>query len=133
MIATASAFGGHGHGKGAWKWWENEEITTKINLTEQQSQELEGIYESYEPRLEELRATVKEKKTTFYDTMSNAEAPRGDVIAAFDALSEAKYNAKRAKIDMKLDIREVLSPEQIDGVNEYAKSWKEKHRKKHGK
>ena len=128
---SASAFAGHGHGKGDWKWWENEKITQEVNLTDQQSAELERIYQSYEPRLQELRATVKEKKSAYYDTLSNAEAPRGDVISSFDALSEAKYDAKRAKLDMKLDMRQVLSPEQIDGVNEYVQNWKEKHREKH--
>ena len=109
---------------------ENEDIATKINLTEQQSAELEGIYKSYEPRLKELRATAKEKRTVFYDTMSNAEAPRDDVISAFDAMSEAKYAAKRAKIDMKLDMRQVLSPEQIDEVNENSQGMeREKARK----
>ena len=133
LVVSASAFAGHGHGKGVWKWWENEEITQDINLTEQQSQELERIYESYKPRLEELRDTYREKQTAFYDTMSNAEAPRGEVISAFDALSEAKYDKQKAKLDMKLDMRQVLSPEQIDGVNDIAKSWREKHREKHSK
>lgn len=133
LVMTASAFAGHGHGKGVWKWWENEKITQEINLTDQQYSELQAIYKSYEPRLEELGSVVKEKRTAFYDTMSNAKAPRADVISAFDALSEANYDAKRAKIDMKLDMRQVLSPEQIDGVNEFVQNWKEKHREKHSK
>ena len=131
LVVSASAFAGHGHGKGVWKWWENEKITQEIDLTEQQSQELERIYESYEPRLEELGSTYKEKKTAFYDTMSNAEADRGQVISTFDAMNEAEYDAKKAKLDMKLDMRQVLSPEQIDGVNEFVKNWREKHREKH--
>lgn len=131
LVMTASAFAGQGHGKDAWKWWENEKITQEINLTDQQLSELQGIYESYEPRLEELGSAVNEKKSAFYDTMSNAEAPRSEVISAFDAMSEAKYDAKRAKLDMKLDMRQVLSPEQIDGVNDYVQNWKEKHREKH--
>ena len=129
MLTTASAFAAH-HKKGDWKWWENEEITTQINLTEEQSTEIEGIYESYEPKLEELRATAKEQKKAYYDTMLNSEAPRDEVIGAFDAMSEAKYAAKRAKLDMKLDMREVLSPEQIDEVNEIAREWKEKKKEK---
>jgi len=131
LVMSASAFAKHGHGKGVWKWWENEKITQEINLTDQQSAELERIYESYEPRLEELGGTYKEKRTAFHDTMSNAQAPRGDVISAFDAMSEAEYDAQKVKLDMKLDMRQALSPEQIDGVNEFVQNWKEKHRAKH--
>ena len=131
LVMSASAFAKPGHGKGVWKWWENTEITEKINLTEQQSQELESIYESYEPRLKEVGGTYKEKRATFYKTMSNPESPRGEIISSFDALSEAEYDAQKVKLDMKLDMRKVLSAEQINGVNDFAKSWKEKHREAH--
>jgi len=131
LVMSASAFAKQGHGKGVWKWWENEKITQEINLTEQQSAELERIYESYEPRLEELGGTYKEKKTAFYDTMSNAEAPRAEVLSTFDAMSEAEYDAQKVKLDMKLDMRQVLSPEQINSVNDTIKSWREKHHEKY--
>lgn len=127
LVMSASAFAKHGHGKGVWKWWENDKITKEIDLTEQQSAELESIYESYKPRLEELGGTYEEKQTAFYNTMSNPEAPRGDVISAFDAMSKAEYDARKLKLDM----RRVLSPEQINGVNEFVQRWREKHHEKY--
>lgn len=133
LVMSASAFAKSGHGEGAWKWWENENITNEINLTQEQTTELEKIYESYEPRLDKLNSAYKEKKKVYYDTMSNAQAPRGEVVSAFEEMSRAGFEAKKLKLDMKLDMRQVLTPEQIDGVNEYVRDWKEKHREKHFK
>jgi Spy/CpxP family protein refolding chaperone len=128
--ASANAGQGCGHGHGVWEWWDNEEITQKINLTEAQAGELQRIYESYKPRLEELGNTYKEKREAFHNVMSNPEADRGAVLSTFDAKSDAGYNAHKAKIEMKLDMRQVLTPDQINGVNDIVKSWREQHHKK---
>lgn len=130
LVVAASANAGHGHGQDVWKWWENEDITKEINLTEVQFEQIQGIFESYKPRLQELGNTYREKKTAYYDILSNPEADRADVLSAFDAMSEARYDAYRVKLDMKLDMRQVLTPDQINGVNEIVKSWREKHYKK---
>ena len=130
LVIAASANAKHGHGQDVWKWWENDDITEQINLTGEQSEQIRGIYESYKPRLEKLGNTYREKKTAYYGVMSNPEADRAKVLRAFDAMSEAKYEAYRAKLDMKLDMRQVLTPDQINGVNDIVESWREKHYKK---
>lgn len=130
LVVAASANAWHGHGQDVWEWWENEEITEEINLTEVQFEQIQGIFESYKPRLQELGNTYREKRTAYYDILSNPEADRAEVLSAFDVMSEARYDAYRVKLDMKLDMRQVLTPDQINGVNDIVKSWREKHHKK---
>ena len=121
------------HGKKDWNWWQSEKISTEINLTEDQKTQLNDIAAKYDPALTEAREDVTAKKTAYKDAKSNKATSDADVIKAFDVMWDAKYKMKRIKLDRGLEMRQVLSQEQITQLKEIKQAHKEKMMKKYHK
>jgi len=121
------------HERKEWNWWQHKEIAEKLNLSEDQQNQLSDIAAKYEPAYTEAQTTSKEKRTAFMEAKTNKATSSADVIKAFDAASDAKYKMKRVKLDRSLEMRDVLTQEQVTGLSDIKKSHKKKMMKKHHK
>lgn len=133
LLLTVSASAGY-HGKKGWNWWDNEATVKEVGLTPEQVTEIKQVEAKYQPAIDEAVATYKEKKDAYWKAKSDPQASKADVIKAFDVMWDAKYKMKRAKLDMKLDTKAVLTPEQITKLQElkkqHMKRWKQRMDKK---
>lgn len=132
FVSFSAADAAHHKGK-SWDWWKNEKIATAIDLTEDQKTQLNDIAAKYEPALTEAKDDYKAKKTAYKDAKSNKATSDADVIKAFDVMWDAKYKMKRVKLDQKLEMRQVLTQEQIDTLKQMKEDRKEKKMKKYHK
>lgn len=132
VLVSFSANAAH-HERKDWNWWQVKEIAEKLNLSEDQQTQLNDIETKYEPAYTEAKATYTEKKTAYKEAKLNKETSSADVIKAFDASSDAKYKMKRVKLDRSLEMRDVLTQEQVTELSEIKKSQKRKMMKKHHK
>ncbi|MEE8044318.1 MAG: hypothetical protein V3T32_04215 [Thermodesulfobacteriota bacterium] len=132
MLVSLSA-NAKGWGKRDWQWWQNESIVTELNLSEDQVTKTNEISTKFDPILKEANENFIEKKTAFRDAQSNPDDSRGDVIKSFDSMWDSKYKMKRIKLDRELDMKEVLTPEQVTKLGEIRKEHKEKMMRKHHK
>ena len=132
LVSFSVADAAHHKGK-SWDWWQNEEIATKLDLSNAQKTQLNDIAAKYEPTLTEARDDFKAKKTAYKDAKSNKATSDADVIKAFDVMWDAKYKMKRIKLDQKLEMRQVLTQEQIDTLKEMKQARKDKMMKKYHK
>ncbi|MEM7007677.1 MAG: Spy/CpxP family protein refolding chaperone [Thermodesulfobacteriota bacterium] len=132
LFVSFSAQAAHHEGKRG-NWWENEKITSKIDLTDDQKTQLNDIAAKYDPALTEARDDYKAKKTAYKDAKSNKATSSADVIKSFDVMWDSKYKMKRIKLDMKLEMRDVLTQEQIDQLKEMKQAKKDKMKKKYKK
>ena len=121
------------HGKKDWNWWQSEKMTKQIDLTEEQQTQLNDIAAKYDPALTEAREDFMAKKTAYKDAKTNKATSDADVIKAFDVMWDAKYKMKRIKLDRGLEMRTVLTQEQITQLKEIKQAHKEKMMKKHHK
>ena len=119
------------HGKKDWNWWQSEKITSQIDLTEDQKTQLNDIEAKYDPALTEAREDFTAKKTAYKDAKTNKATSDADVIKAFDVMWDAKYKMKRIKLDRGLEMRSVLTQEQITQLKEIKQAHKEKMMKKY--
>ena len=119
-----------GPGKRDWQWWQNEKITSEIDLSQDQSTQLNDIAAKFEPTITAAREDYDTKRTAFSDAKSNPTASSGDVIKAFDTMWDSKYKMKRIKLDRGLEMKSVLTPEQVTKLAEIKQAHKEKMMKK---
>jgi len=133
VILVSFSANAAGPGKRDWQWWNIESIVKELGLSEDQSAKTKEISSKFEPILKEANGNYIEKKTAYKDAKSNPDASRGDVIKAFDSMWDSKYKMMRIKLDRDLDMKEILTPEQVTKLNEIRKEHREKMMKKHHK
>ncbi|MEQ9619847.1 MAG: Spy/CpxP family protein refolding chaperone [Deltaproteobacteria bacterium] len=129
LIFSASANAGH-HWHKDGHWWNDEATVKKLELTDEQTSQIKEIEATYSPALDKAAETFKENKTAFKKVMSDPASSKADVIKAFDVMWDSKYKMKRVMLDMKLDVKTVLTPEQITKLVEMKQKHKEEMKKK---
>jgi len=119
---------GYSHGKhdGKWRWWKDSAVVDELELSGEQKLKIEQISSSYKDRFEKLRTGVDVKRTAFSETMKNPNSTRDNIFKAYDELWDAKYEMKKAKLEQKVDMREVLTTDQTTKLFEI----REQHRQK---
>jgi len=133
VVLVSFAANAKGPGKKDWQWWQNEKIATELNLSQDQTTQINDIAAKFDPILKEARGNFTEKKTAFIDAKSNPDTSSGDVIKSFDSMWDSKYKMKRVKLDRDLEIKGVLTTEQTNKLSEIRKAHKEKMMRKHHK
>ena len=121
------------HGKKDWNWWQSGRITNQLNLTDDQKTQLNDIEAKYDPAFTEAREDFMSKKTAYKDAKTNKATSSADVIKAFDVMWDAKYKMKRIKLDRGLEMRDVLTQEQLTELSEIKQAHKERMMKKYHK
>lgn len=93
-------------------WWKNSEIASKLQLTDQQVQQLENTFYQHRLKLTDLRANV-EKQDLALQQLLDAPTPNDPaILAQVDQRSSARNQLDREFTQMTLDLRKILSPEQ---------------------
>jgi Spy/CpxP family protein refolding chaperone len=134
VLFAFSAYGyQHGKGHGKWLWWKDTSIVEEVKLDDKQKTEIDEISSTYKGKLEEMRPGVDEKREAFMGAMGNPDSTREEIMKAFDEMWDTKYKMKKAMLEMKLDIRAVLTPDQIKKLNQikeqHTQEMMEKHKK----
>lgn len=88
----------------------------KLGLTQEQITQFKEIKSKHKSKFKNNRQKMKELKQELQQLMKstqNGSDYRNTVLAKVDELHNLKGETKRARIEMALDIREILNPEQI--------------------
>lgn len=100
------------------KWWKRPRIAAAINLTAEQSREIEAIFVRDRSRLIDLKADLEKKQAELQDVMDDQSADRRAVAQRIDTLENARAELQKARALMFLDMRRVLRQEQWDCLRE---------------
>lgn len=94
------------------KWWNNADVARKLNLTDQQVQQMEQIYQQHRLKLIDQVAAVQ-KQEVMLEPMLSADRPdEAQVLAQIDKVAQARAELEKSNARMLLGIRQVLSAEQ---------------------
>ena len=117
---------GYSHGKhqGKWRWWRDSAVVEELSLSGEQRLKIGQITSSYEDRFGKLHTELGAKRTSFSEIMKNPNSQRDNIFKAYDQLWDARYEMKKARLEMRLDMREVLTREQRTKLSEL----REQHR-----
>jgi Spy/CpxP family protein refolding chaperone len=101
----------HGGYRGA-KWWKDPDVVKELNLTKDQVNLIEQIFDSNKDQIVNLNSQVKQKQSEFRSKIEDPNSSRDEVLKLNDEVVQLKTRLKRLRLDMLLKIREVLTPDQ---------------------
>ena len=94
------------------KFWNDSEIATKINLTDQQKQQLETAFTNSRLKLIDQRAAVEREEVKLQPLVQADKLDEAAINRQIDALIAARGQLERTTAMMGIEIRKVLSTEQ---------------------
>jgi Spy/CpxP family protein refolding chaperone len=106
----------HG-GFGSAKWWKDAEVVKELNLTKDQVELIEQIFNSSRGQIADLNSQLKQKQSEFRSKIEDPNSSRDEVLELNDQVVSLKTKLKRLRLDMLLKIREVLTPEQRQNLH----------------
>jgi Spy/CpxP family protein refolding chaperone len=101
------------------KWWLSPEVRAEIALSDQQSQELEGIFQSVAPRLRTSWKDLEGAEREVTRLMKEGSAEEAQVVAAIDRAESARATLNRTRTLMLFRMYRALTPEQREKLSSY--------------
>ncbi|HZR29652.1 MAG TPA: Spy/CpxP family protein refolding chaperone [Terriglobales bacterium] len=94
------------------KWWKNAEIVQQLQVSDDQLQRLEKIFQDHRLRLIDLHASL-EKEEAVLEPLTEADNPdESQVDSQIDKVAMARAELEKANTRMLLELRKVLTPDQ---------------------
>ena len=94
------------------KWWKDSRIVQDIGLSDQQSTQIEKIFQDHRMQLVDLHANL-EKAELAMEPMMQADQPNeGQITSQIDKISQARAALEKSNAVMLLGIRKVLTADQ---------------------
>lgn len=113
------------------KWWQDEATMAVLRMTEQQSTDVEEIFQATRTRLSDLKKTLD----ALEDDLSVMIRERRDeavVAAKLDEVEEARSAMNKARTLMLYRMHRVLTPEQDAKLKELFDKWEGERRGRSG-
>jgi len=107
MLDRAPCGQGHGPGFGPGM----PEMIEKLNLSDQQQEQLQDMRLANQKEMIPLRADIKLLRLELQELISN-DASRSEIDNKIDQISEARKAIQKKRVGHRLDMRQVLTPEQ---------------------
>jgi len=110
------------------KWWKRPRLAAEINLTPQQSRDIETIFVRTRPRLIDLKADLEKKQLSLQVSMEDKDKPvdRKMVEREIEAVENARSELQKTRALMILDMRQVLRPEQWERLLQMQQTARER-------
>jgi Spy/CpxP family protein refolding chaperone len=110
VISLASVSAGQGVADG--KWWKRPRIAQELQLSRDQTVELEKIFARSKPKLIDLRADLEKKQFDYDQAMLDEKADRKAIEAKIEVREQARAALQKELSLMELDMKQVLKPDQ---------------------
>ena len=94
------------------KWWKNPKIVQELELTGNQIERIEKIFLSKKPMFKKTYIKLKEKESLLKKSLNNPNSSRQEVLQLNDEVDHLRGTLKRMKLDMRLQIRDILTETQ---------------------
>jgi Spy/CpxP family protein refolding chaperone len=93
-------------------WWDSKIAVNSLNLTDAQTKQLTSIQNAYVSRLMDLRAAANKAESNLTDVYNQTSPDELKAEAAIDQYANARDNLTRTLTKMSLQMRNVLTAEQ---------------------
>ena len=94
------------------KWWDNERLAERLELTEAQREEIRAQVYEHARRMIDLNAGVKRAELELANLVANSDFESAAARAAFAGLQDARRALESERFEMLLAVRGVLSDQQ---------------------
>jgi Spy/CpxP family protein refolding chaperone len=93
-------------------WWRNSELAQKLNLSDQQKQQLEKTFLDYRLKLVDLRADLEREELKLQPLMDADTLNEAQISSQLDTLLAARMKLEKTNAMMNVSMRKVLTAEQ---------------------
>jgi Spy/CpxP family protein refolding chaperone len=112
LIAVAAAVGAQEFDLPGGRWWENERLAARIDLTEPQREQIRGVVYEHAHRMIDLGAGLRKAELELANLAADPTFDAAAARAAFGRFQEARRALESERFEMLLAVREVLTTEQ---------------------
>lgn len=119
LVPSAAAGPGSAGPSERHKWWLSPEVKAEIALTEQQSQDLEAVFQAVAPTLRTSWHDLERAEREVSRLMKEGTADEVKVAAAIDRAESARATLNRTRTLMLFRMYRTLTPEQREKLSSY--------------
>lgn len=94
------------------KWWMSDRVKAEMTLSEQQSQDIEAIFQATVPRLRAQKEELDRLEKQVSELLSVSGLSEADFALAIDRAEAARGAINKSRLLMLFRMRQLLSPEQ---------------------
>jgi Spy/CpxP family protein refolding chaperone len=94
------------------KWWKRPRIARELQLSADQTADLEKIFARSKPKLIDLRADLEKKQFAYDQAMLEENVDRKAIETMIEAREDARAALQKELSLMELDMKQVLKPDQ---------------------
>jgi Spy/CpxP family protein refolding chaperone len=109
-LAVVPAAGAAGMAEG--KWWKNPSVVAELELTPEQSTEIEKVFVGSRSKLIDLKADLEKKQLDLQVAMEDKTADRAAVEKKIESVENARAALQKTRALMILDMKQILKPAQ---------------------
>ena len=107
------------------KWWQSDAVKAELDLTDRQSEDLEGIFQAMRPRLKELVESLRTEEEALAAVMHAPDAAEWEVTLQIDRVETTRSALGKARTLMLYRMHRVLTEPQRDALHEF---WERRRR-----
>lgn len=107
LAASRPALARGGGGGGA----HLKKVLEELNLTDEQKTKIKEVREGHGKAMKQSRASLKEARQAMEEAVKS-DASKGDLLKKFESLQELRNKMGKARFEMILAVREILTSEQ---------------------
>ncbi len=105
-------------------WWRVPEIRQELHLSGSQVIEIERIFQSYKGELKKYRKKIVKKEKKLRKLLNDPSSEKSQIKSLSKKVHKLKIDARSIKMDMYLDIRDILSVKQRQNLREIKRNYK---------
>lgn len=113
-----------------WRWWQNDDIITQLNLTADEIKELDGAYVASRQRMIEYKGRVDAERFKLEEMLSRPDLDEAAVREQNRKMESARSDLAEERFDFLLKSREILGYERFQKLIEIQRKWREERRQK---
>jgi len=109
------------------KWWDNERLAERLELTDAQREQIRTQVYEHAHRMIDLNAGVKKAELELVNLVANADFEAAAARVAFAGLQDARRALESERFEMLLAVRGVLTDEQWQEIQEIRRQFRRSH------
>lgn len=114
--------------KANYKWWKNPNIASEMGLTRTQSDSIERIFNSNKNKILRYQKELRRKEIELGKKLNETDSNNEEVLKLIDDIERLKASLTRIKVQMFLQVKSVLTPEQIETLHKIKSRYQGTHR-----
>jgi len=94
------------------KWWTNKRLIAALKLSPDQQSRIDSLWTQHRRGLIDQKAELERRQLDLADLLGKDSIDEDAALKAFDRVQEARVALERATLVMRIQIKNLLSPEQ---------------------